>query len=72
VLTQRVLANKVVIVIADIIISACVKDSAVLVVSAASKKLYLLRNIRDIAIASSKAGKINSSALTRSSIILLQ
>jgi hypothetical protein len=42
VLTQRVLANKAVIVIADIIISACVKDSAVLVVSAASKALRLL------------------------------
>jgi hypothetical protein len=41
-LTQRVLANKVVVVIADVIISACIKDSAVLVVSAASKALRLL------------------------------
>jgi hypothetical protein len=39
---QRVLANKTVIVVADVIISACVKDSAVLVVSAASKALRLL------------------------------
>jgi hypothetical protein len=41
-LTQRVLANKIVTVIVDIIISACIKDSAVLVVGAASKALYLL------------------------------
>jgi hypothetical protein len=41
-LTQRILANKIVIVIIDIIISAYIKDSAVLVVSAASKALYLL------------------------------
>jgi hypothetical protein len=41
-LTQRVLANKIVIVVADVIISAYIKDSAVLVVSAASKALYLL------------------------------
>jgi hypothetical protein len=41
-LTQRVLANKTVIVVADVIISACVKDSAVLVVGAASEALRLL------------------------------
>jgi hypothetical protein len=41
-LIQRVLANKIVIVIVDIIISAYIKNSAVFIVSAASKALYLL------------------------------
>jgi hypothetical protein len=41
-LTQRVLANKVVIVIADVVIRAYVKNSAVLIVCAASKALCLL------------------------------
>jgi hypothetical protein len=39
---QRVLANKIVIVIVDIIITTYIKDSIVLIVSAASKVLYLL------------------------------
>jgi hypothetical protein len=41
-LTQRVLANKAVIVIVDVVICAYIKNSAVLVVYAASKTLYLL------------------------------
>jgi hypothetical protein len=39
---RRVLANKAVVVIVDVVIRACVKNSVVLVVCAASKALYLL------------------------------